>query len=196
MNISAFFKCQSTVLNILGFALHSQYTYLIPHALHKGVPSSASLHNGVFLVQHDAHCLPVQQINNTSWKLLSCALNKNSFITWDPFAKVKKIGQTGLICSAFSFPNYVITWIAFRIGRTFRILTDHVIRSLFWLLPATTKCSMIKALTVALWIYLFSVWNRWSFWLFFPMLWVKTSFCFKFSFFEQDGYLLEKSFNG
>ena len=63
MNISARLQ-----IRISGFELDSQDTYLIPHALHRGVPSSASLHNGVFLVQHDAHCLPVQQINNASLK--------------------------------------------------------------------------------------------------------------------------------
>ena len=33
------------------------HNHLIPHALQSGVPSSASLHIGVFLVQHDAHTL-------------------------------------------------------------------------------------------------------------------------------------------
>lgn len=33
------------------------FTYLIPQALQSGVPSSAFLHMGVFLVQHDAQIL-------------------------------------------------------------------------------------------------------------------------------------------
>ena len=33
-------------------------SYLIPQALQSGVPSSASLHIGVFLVQHDAQTFP------------------------------------------------------------------------------------------------------------------------------------------
>lgn len=32
-------------------------SYLIPQALQRAVPSSAFLHMGVFLVQHDAHIL-------------------------------------------------------------------------------------------------------------------------------------------
>lgn len=32
--------------------------YLMPQALQRGVPSSASLHMGVFLVQQDAQTLP------------------------------------------------------------------------------------------------------------------------------------------
>lgn len=39
------------------------HTHLIPQALQRGVPSSASLHRGVFLVQHDAHVLDAAGTN-------------------------------------------------------------------------------------------------------------------------------------
>ena len=44
---------------VQNYTVHARLTsHLMPQALQRGVPSSASLHKGVFFVPHDAHCLP------------------------------------------------------------------------------------------------------------------------------------------
>ena len=60
-------------------------THLMPQALHNGVPSSASLQSGVFLVPQDAHCFPASEKNNAihcfSEGCLKSAIKIASYVT-------------------------------------------------------------------------------------------------------------------
>lgn len=71
-------------------------SYLIPQALQRGVPSSAFLHMGVFLVQHDAQILSSDDREmKTSCSLLQ--LDKNDCCLFDSSGEGAVILQSNIV---------------------------------------------------------------------------------------------------
>lgn len=83
-------------------------SHLIPQALQRGVPSSASLHKGVFLVQHDAHIFSKTQhhsISKNVYRIIEIVLDIRTVIEDWHFSSKRLNGLSDVMCGGCACGN-------------------------------------------------------------------------------------------